>query len=315
MHGKMMIKKTDLTEFFELLLSLIQSGFTLTSALKILSDKKETEKYAKKIRPLIEEGESVSKALCAVNRKLEPYETLLAVTEETGEIGPALKGIVEELKEAEEGRRNLIAVSLYPAAVCLLSLSLSIVLLNYGVSYINLIAEISNRQIIKTVVAANLTLLCLMLLLFILLRYFWYRYDFETFLFRDLYYLSKSSVGMEEAFILLLGEKSFSKKELKCITYILGGLREGKSLYKVFEESGRFDVFCLSWLYIAGESGEVIKATEKIYENYRIKKKYSRERAQQILEPVLIAMSGIYVLILICGCVIPVFMTLGSKIL
>lgn len=315
MQRKMIKRKLGLTDFFELLLSLTQSGFPLTSALKTLSDKKETEVYAGKIRSFIEEGEGVSKALCAVNRKLKPYETLLAVTEETGDISPALKGIVEELKEAEEGRRNLAAVSIYPSAVCLLSLSLSIVLLKYGVPYISLIAQINKSEIIKTIAAANLTLLCLLILLFIFIWYFWSRYDFETFLFRNLYYLNKSSVGMEEAFTLLLEEKSFSKKELKCISFILEGLREGKILYKVFEESGRFDIFCLSWLYIAGESGEVSEAMQKIYENYKIKKKNLRERVQQTIEPVLIAISGIYILTLISGCIIPVFMSLGSKIL
>ena len=59
MQRKMMKKKLGLTDFFELLLSLTQSGFPLTSALKTLSEKKETEGYADKIRSFIEEGDDI----------------------------------------------------------------------------------------------------------------------------------------------------------------------------------------------------------------------------------------------------------------
>ena len=315
MRTKMISKKAGLTQFLELFLSLLQSGIPLSAAVKILSEKKETRENAERIKNILENGGSISEALCSISRRLKPYETLLAVTEETGEIGPVLEGITEEVREKEEERRNLSVLSLYPAFVCLLALSLSLILIKYGVEYISLIAEVNKAELIKTVFTANLTLVFLSAAVFILISFFLQKYSFETFLFWNLYFLNRSAVGMEEAFALMLREKSFSRKELKCISLIIAALREGKALYRICEESRFFDAFCISWLYVAEESGEVTKALQKIYENYSNKKKEIRERAASFMEPALLALSGIYVVILITGCVIPVFMSLGSKIL
>ncbi len=315
MHAKMISKKRNLTQFLELFLSLIQSGIPLSAAVKILSEKEETRENAQRIKNILENGGGISKAFCSISRRLKPYESLLSVTEETGEIGPVLEGITEEVREKEDDIQNLTVLMLYPIFVCFLALSLSFMLIKYGIQYISLIAEVNKAELIKTVFSANLTLLFLSAAVFILIRYFWHRYSFETFLFWNLYCLNKSAVGMEESFALLLREKSFSRKELKCISFILSGLREGRELYGICEESGFFDAFCSSWLYVAEESGEVNRALKKIYENYRKKKKEMRERAVRFMEPALLALSGIYVLILITGCVIPVFMSLGSKIL
>lgn len=310
-----MKKKTGNSQFLSLLLSLTESGLPLSVALKVLCQKKDTEKAASKIMEALEKGESVSEAVCKSSARFKNYQTMLSCAEESGDIENALKGMTEEISEKEREVRNLIAVSLYPLAMCILAFVLSIVLIVYGIPYISLIAEVDEGEFMEAVVRANVFLIFSAVILFVFIRKFSSRYDFCYVLFLNLYYLNKSGVGMEDALRVLMREKYFSEKELGCISNIMRGLRGGEKLYKLCEKDRRFDAFCISWLFVAEESGEDEKAFKKIYENYRIKKKERSEAVMRITEPALLGISGIYILILIAGCVIPVFMNLGSKII
>ena len=132
MHAKI-IQKASLLQFIELLLSLTQSGFPLSSALKILSEKKETKHLSEKIISKLENGDTFTKAICTLDNKLKNYETLLITAEETGDINPVLSGITEELSEDDENKKSLITVSLYPIFICFLALILSFILIKYGI--------------------------------------------------------------------------------------------------------------------------------------------------------------------------------------
>lgn len=309
------VRKMSVMEFLELLLSLIKSGFSIPISLEVLREKEETKKYSSIITDALEKGAAFSDALCKLSKKLSLYESIFNASCQTGDIVPALSFAVEEMKETEKNRRNIIASAVYPLSVCVLALVLSIILLKYGISYVSLIAQIREELIIKTIISAVLWLICSTGGIILITTNLWRRYDFECTLFKSLYYLNKNAVGMEEAFCILLRERSFTKKDLRCISQILYGLRSGEGLYRMCEKSRRFDVFTSAWLFTAGESGEVNDGLMKIYENYREKQKTLRKASQRFMEPSLLAVTGIYVLILISGCVIPVFMSLGSKIM
>ena len=315
MYIKMKAKPLCVKDFLELFLSLLQSGYPFTLALRILMQKDETKTYAGKILEAVENQGSVTNAVCSLYKKLNMYKTMLMTAEESGDIVPALSGVIEELKESEEDRRNLMVSAVYPVFVCILALAMSVVLIKYGLSYITLISEVDEKEIIRSVVTAVIFLFACVSIVFSLTLYSCRRFDFPYLFFRNLYYLNKSSVGMEEALRLLLREKYFSEKELKCVSKILSGIREGKPLWLMCDKTGMFDVFTVSWLFIAGESGDVEKGFLKIYESYRNKRIKARESARRSMEPLLLAVCGIYVVILIAGCVIPVFLNLGSKIL
>ena len=315
MYAKGIGKDESVWVFMELFLSLTESGFPLVSALKVLSQKKDTNKWAKAVLKKLEENGSISQALCSISKRLSKYETLLMTAEETGDIVPSLKEITEELKENEESKRNLIAAAVYPSFVCLLAVVLSLVLIVYGIPYINLIADVNERDMVITVVYANLWIVFSCSLLFIIAWYFSHRYDFAFMLFRNLYYLNKSFVGMEESLLVLMKDNAFTGRNLRCIASILQGLRGGEKMWKICEKIRGLDAFAVAWLYITEESGETGRGFKKIYENYSTRRKADVETVRRFMEPCLLGISGVYILILISGCIIPVFMSLGAKVL
>lgn len=315
MHAEGIGKDRRVSAFMELFLSLTESGFPLVGALKVLSQKKETKQFARAVLEKLEQSGSISQALCTTARRLSKYETLLMTAEETGDIVPSLREITEELKERDEAKRNLTAAAVYPVFVCLLAAAFSIVLIVWGIPYINLIAGVNKEDMVKTVAAANLWLILSLSMVFFLTGLFTHRYDFAFMLFRNLYYLNKSSVGMEDSLLVLMKDSAFKGKNLRCIAAILQGLRGGEKLWRICERIRGLDAFTIAWLYITEENGEVGQGFKKIYENYSAKRKSAAETAGRFMEPCLLGISGVYILILISGCVIPVFMSLGVKIL
>ena len=309
------LKKTGVTQFLELFLSLVQSGFSVTAALRALSKEKGTGFYAIKISMKIGQSRSFSKALCTISRKLKPYAVLLMSAEETGDITLVLKGVVEDLKEQEKDLKNLIASLIYPLFICIMALALSGFLISYGIPFINLISQVNEKQMIKAVITANIWLVLASLITVCLIRFFSHKHDFCYALFQNLYHLNLNNIGMEETFLLLLRQKDFKKKDLKCISHILSGLRAGKNISDVCRLCKRFDIYALSWLFAAEQSGDVTKSLEKIYEYYKEKRRVLRENIRRFLEPVLLAVCGGYVVILIAGLVVPIFMNLGTKLL
>ena len=308
-------KKMTERQFLELFLSLLEGGFSVASALAVLMEGRETESYARIICRGIAEDKSISDSLCRVSPALERYRMMTAACEQTGEIIPALKNITEEMEQKEEGRKNLIASALYPAFIMVLALTLSIVFGKWGIPSLRQIARVDEKKLVKALIFANGFLLVTVPLLIFLMREMTRKHDFSYSLFTNLYYLSLSGVGMEQALSVILGEGHMKKKELKKILEIRKELRGGKSLYEVFGTSGLCDTFTLSWLGVAENSGNAAEAFLKISTRYRMKKKEVREKALKITEPSLMVLCGIYVALIAAGCVIPVFMSLGEGII
>lgn len=308
-------KKASLTQFLELLLSLIQSGFTVSSALDVLCGEESTAFYAERILKKIERSENFCIALCSVSKKFRSYETIISSAEVTGDITPALQNMVEELKDEEEAKKNFIVMSIYPAFMILFALVLSVFLIVYAVPFIKEIADVKESSLIKGIIWANIWLSVSTALMIFLMNVLSKRYDFQYEIFRTLYYLCLNKIGLEEAVLVLMKKNKFKEKDMKVLSKFLSGLRSGKSFNEICRESKRFDVYTTALLSVAQNSGDSGTAFRKIFENYGKKKKTLREGVQRIIEPSLIAVTGVYILILIISCVVPVFMSLGTKII
>ena len=315
MRTKGCIRRLGTAQFLELLLSLAESGVPVPVAVRLLEKRPETERLAEKIRKEMEDGGTLCEALCGLSGKLSEFETMLSAAEETGDIVPALSGIAEELREMDDDRKNLAAIIIYPLAVCVLSLTGGIFLAVRGIQYIKVIADLDGQEIIKNLSAATVWPVAVYPLLLVAALHEYKKYDFQYVFFRNLYYMSVSHVGMEDAFRVLLGEKPFTKKDTACVAGMLRGIRDGRKLSDVFVQSGRFDMFTTAWLSVTDGNGELVRGFEKIYENYRKKRRETRELLRRFLEPALTAVCGIYVLLLAAGCIIPVFGSLGKLVM
>ena len=113
----------------------------------------------------------------------------------------------------------------------------------------------------------------------------------------------------------MLGSEGFSNKERKDVSVILDGIRNGEFLYTSCQKVRRFDIYTQAWLTIAQDNGRITESFEKIYSHYNLARKSSRNVLLKIIEPVVLLAAGIYIVILIVNCIVPIFLTLGSTIL
>ena len=203
MYTKSVMKRNNVTNFLNLLLSLIKSGFTVPLALKALENNRYTKNASLEISQKITNSDSLSDAICGISKKLNAYRTMLATAEETGDITAALDEIVTELKDNDEDKRNLAGIAIYPLFVCILAFAFSVVLITLGIPYINLIADVNKNDFIRTIVIANSWLLLSILFVSLGNMYALRKYNFQYILFRNLYYLKLNSIGMEESLKVL----------------------------------------------------------------------------------------------------------------
>lgn len=314
MRIKLFTKKADITQFLELLCSLLKSGLSVNYSLNSLYENPACSKFASSIKIRLEKSETVGHALSCLCKKMASYETMLMSAEKTGDIVPVLENITEELKEEKEEKNNIIIVSLYPVIITVFAFVLSLLLLIYGLPYIQQISDISRESVIKGIVYANIWLIFSVTVTLCIIIFFSKKTEYQYSFFRTLYYLSLNSVSIDDSIKIILRGNAKKTKQTKITAGILNGIREGKKLSGLCKEAGCFDVFCTAWLLAAEGTGEMTASFEKIFIHYKAERKRDKEASQRFLEPGIMLVTGIYILILVSVCVVPVFRNLGNSL-
>lgn len=314
MRIKKFEKKTDIASFLELLCSLLKSGLPVKRCLESLEENPACSEYACTIKTGLENSETAGHAITLTCKKLSRYESMLLSAEKTGSIVPVLQNITEEMKEEKENRYDAVMTCLYPAVITVLAFVLSLLLLFYALPFIQKVSYVDRVTVIKGIVVANIWLISACFVTVFLIMYFSGKSDFQYRFFRTLYYLSLNGVSTDDSVRLLMRENAQDRRKSKITAGILNGLREGKKLSFLCHASGVFDSFTNAWLNAAEGNGEVTACFEKIFLHYKGERKKHREAVRRFLEPVIMAESGIYILILITVCIVPVFKNLGSTL-
>lgn len=309
------LNRINFRQFLDLFLSMLESSLKLPVVLKSLKEDSSTSFYASKILIEMEKNNSFSHALCTVCKEIKSYESMLQMAEETGDIVPVLKNITSDLKEKNENIKNFVITALYPAFIILLALGLSFILYFIGVPYIAEISEISQEELKGGIIKANVWLVISVLLLFVFIKWKMETNDFQYRFFRNLYYLVLNSVGIEAALQFMIKTNGFSLKEKKTVMQVLDGIRKGEELNLICKKIQKFDVFTLTWLSASKNTGNVQKSFHKIFEYYNDKRKENKEIVMRFVEPAVFLISGVYILILIIYCIVPIFLNLGSTLL
>lgn len=315
MRSHFIKQKIKMKLFLELFLSLLESGVTIPVALKSLCRDEKTSFYAIQILEKMNNGESFSHSICLISKKMEQYEHLVVISEETGDLKPVLKSIVLEMKETEKSRESIFAFSIYPAFIGIFSLILSGILFFYGVPFIKQLAQISEHELNMGILKANIWLMISLFLLLVAMIETKTKYNFPYKFFRTINYMTMNNVSVSETLQIMIKSNCFTNKEKKEMISILDGIREGKYLYQACDGVKSFDVFTQTWLSITQDSGNLKECFEKIYQHYSILRKDKFETMQRIFEPSAIGIVGVYIIILIIYCVVPIFLNLGTAIL
>ena len=307
-------KKTDIVSFLELLTSLLKSGLPVKRCLESLEENRSCSEYARIIKRGLENSETAGHSLAIAFRKLSRYEAMLLSAEKTGSIVPVLQNITEEMKEEKDNRYDAVMTLLYPVIITVTALVLSLLLLFYALPFIQKVSDVDRLTVIRGIILSNIWLLLSVCLTVFLIMYFSGKSDFQYRFFRTLYYLSLNRVSTDESVRLVLRENATNRRCSKIIAGVLTGLREGKKLSSLCHEARVFDSFTNAWLCAAEGSGEVTACFEKIFLHYKDERKRQRDAVKRFLEPVIMAETGIYILILITICIVPVFRNLGSTL-
>lgn len=308
-------KRISIKLFFELFLSILESGISIPVALKSLCKNSRTSYYASNILKEMDNNSSFSKSIIKLSKSLTQYEQMILISEETGDVKPVLRNIILELNEKNEDKKNLFVILIYPSLIILFAFILSCILYKYGIPYISQIAQISKEELNLGIIKAGFWLLVSSIALVCFIIYKLTRNSFQYKFFRNMYFLLINSVGLEKSLTLLLHTEQFNQKSRKIIVSILDDIRDGDYLWESCQKHKCFDVFTNSWLMIAQDNGQIKESFEKIYNHYFSLRKNDKQILMRIIEPLILLIAGGYIITLIINCVIPIFLSLGNNIL
>ena len=301
-------------EFLELFLVLLKNGFSIQKAIEVLESQKKTARYARKIRTSLEKGISIPKSFSSLSKQTEAYESILYASCESGDIIPAVELITHELKEKREGRRNLIIQSAYPVFVLITAQILTFILMVYGTGYLSVIVKIERSQMIKGLLVSDLWLVFSSLLMVWFCTYITTKYRFEKKLFSGLVSLIRCEKNLERLLKTVIQARDFKERDIKAVSLIIRDIRNGLPFYEACQRTGRFDDFTFSCLFVAEQSGEVTQSFERIAGHYSKKDEDAKVMIQKGIETGEILILGIYIMLLVIFCVLPLFENLGNTL-
>lgn len=143
--------KFPLLLFSQQLLALLDSGLTLTEAMRTLLAKEANQSAAQIIRRLdmaLAEGLNFSTALAQQPSVFpEIYVATVQAAERTGGLSDALSRYVAYQKQFEELRKKLISAAIYPAMLLLVGGFVTLFLLGYVVPKFSTVYESAGRQL------------------------------------------------------------------------------------------------------------------------------------------------------------------------
>jgi type II secretory pathway component PulF len=318
-----MDKRKSTLYFMEMLFALLESNTTLTDAINILSGKeieKPIRETAEKLMIILRKGGSFTDALAkSSDGMLEfspSYEGLMRSAEKTGAVNGAVKLIAEDLRRKIRAREMIVTAILYPAAIVFIALAGTVALLLKGLPFF---AEAGMLPEEYTVQAEG-SILFAGIFLFVsgtvcaFASYKWFIKESAPYrIFYELSFLLDGNISLPDALsscIISMGENKWGQALAHAKKDIISGARLSAS----FEKTGIFPAYITGWLAIGDKNGEIKTVCHSIAEYYMDKDKRRREAAMRFTEPLFIVITGVYLLILIQGVIIPVLTRVGGSL-
>ena len=142
---------TALTVWTRQLAGLVGSGLPIERALTALADESEDPRQAELISQLkaeVNAGSSFARALGTAPREFDDvYRSVVAAGEQSGALGLVLERLADDLEERQALRAKVLGALLYPAVVSLMSLVIVTFLLTYVVPQIATVFTSSKRAL------------------------------------------------------------------------------------------------------------------------------------------------------------------------
>jgi type II secretory pathway component PulF len=318
-----MDKETRTLQFMEMLLVLLEGNINLTDAVSILTDhgtEKSVRETAEKLMTILKKGRTFTEAMTVSFRGglvfPDSYEGLVRAAEKTGAVNRAFVQITSDLKRKIKAREAIITALLYPAAIIFIALAGTVVLLLKGFPFFAEAGMLSKEYMPQ---AKNSILFAGVFLLVsgtasAFACYKLYAKESAPFrIFYELSFLLDGNISLPDALsscIMCIGENKWGRALAQVKKDIISGARLAAS----FEKTGVFPAYITGWLAVGDRNGEIKTVCHNIAEYYMGKDEKRRATTARFLEPLFIVITGVYLLILIQGVIIPVLTRVGGSL-
>jgi general secretion pathway protein F len=309
--------------FTELLLALIKGNTGLIDSLRVLAAEdieKPVKDSALLLLALMKKGRGFSESLRLVQNKnlsFSPlYITLIAAAELTGNIAGVLDRIAADLRARQGAKENALNILIYPAAIILVALAGTILLIARGMPRFiadGFLSGQTRETALAGIFAAGMVLLLGGSAVFFLYFRLFYFDSPEFSVFYLLDFLLKNEVPLMEA----LGHCAASVSGARAgnaLVVIKKDIAAGVSFSRAFGALPRLSPYVRGWLAAADSHGNIAEMCGNIRDYYARKDARARAAASKLIEPLIILLTGVYLLIIIVTVILPMLTYAGGLI-
>ena len=319
-----MNKSRNTKRFLDMLIVLLEGKTTLADSLLILTSENIPQMIQDDARFLLDSlrnGYSLSDSLRKIKEKKsaslnfsEVHLSLIASAEETGALIPILRDICDDYDRRLKSRELLVSAFMYPSLVILVAICGTCFLLLYGIPLFvhnGMISENTVSSAIRGIVSGGVFLLLSASFIVYAFMKIFGRESNEYVIFFTLSFLMRYGVPLSEAVTqCMYGLRN--KNTERALYIIRKGISEGLPLPEAFERAGYFSGFVIGWLGIASDNGNAVEIFANLASYYRNKDNRVRNIVGKIIEPIVIIITGIYLLILIKAIILPILTYAGG---
>jgi general secretion pathway protein F len=309
--------------FFEMLSTLLRGNTNLIDAVSVLCGGETggaVQETAAKLMSVLKKGGGFSDGLAyAVGRNFvfpDIYRGIIRSSEQTGDIGAAVSHIVGDLGRKIKARETISAAMMYPAVIAAVALAGTIVLITRGIPFFSesgMLPGVFLAQAVGSALFAGTFLLASGALLALLCYRLFVMDSYGFRIFYELHFLLAGGIPLTGALtqcIMSIGENKWGR----ALVYVKKDIVSGGRIAGAFEKTGVFPAYITGWLSVGDKNGEITTVCERIAGYYRGQDERRRGIVLRCTEPVFIVLTGIYLLILIQGIILPMLTRAGGFI-
>jgi type II secretory pathway component PulF len=307
--------------FSELLLTLLRGKTTLLDALHIRARKgikKQVRESAISLLNLMKKGKGFSESLQNLNQGKvffdSLYLTLIASAEATGNIEKVLERIVIDLNRKKKAKENLINILIYPVMIIVLAVIGTIAIIVKGLPLFIMNGMLSGAAVqdaIFGIVLAGLVLFSGAVVLFCVYYKIFYNDSPEFRIFYLLDLLLQSNITLPDTLSHCI--LSFGRTKLgHSLVLIKKDISSGLSFSTAFTRIKSLSPYVLGWLSLADKHGNLNEICRFIKNHYAEKNEKTREIATKLIEPMIIILTGLYLLIIMVNVILPILTFSGG---
>jgi len=295
------------------LLELLESEIPLKNSLEVLSAENSINMNVKKmsaeILEKLSEGFSFSSALNLSSFSIkERYLTLISASESGGSLIQALKFIKEIFTQKKELEERIKSVSLYPSLVVSIALAATFVLLHFRNEFLVSVPENELYSGVFTAIAVLFAGIGAVALY--IKKAMGENVLYSVFF--ALSFLSEAGFDFSNCLDIAIMYSVQDKEINKALLNVKTKIQEGEGLGEAFSHYKIFPKEIVARLSLAEIHGNIDKVTRGIAKSIEKKDVAKRNQCMQLIEPLLILCTGLYILILVETIVLPFLTSFGG---